>query len=272
MYHTRDISYLADILRRIEFDLEFFGYSVLDTRWHSEDCSVPFNRLYLTESGGAMLQDEHGAYPMEPGVAYLIPAGHRCSYYCPDAMQKFYFHFNFYRPDRYDLLWDVCHIAVLPMEPGDLALLQGCMGEERVIYALQVQNLLLRYVLRCLQAESAEPPMLHLFSPPVSRTIDTIRQNLSARLTIDELARQQFLSRTRLSELFRRETGVTLGRYMEDQLMLEAQKLLYLTDDSIAHISQQLGFCDQFYFSRRFKLRHGITPLQYRKKQRHTTG
>ena len=33
----------------------------------------------------------------------------------------------------------------------------------------------------------------------------------------------------------------------------------------ISRISERYGFCDQFYFSRRFKEKFGVTPQKYRK-------
>ena len=50
--------------------------------------------------------------------------------------------------------------------------------------------------------------------------------------------------------------------------MLTAQWQLLRTEKSIGQISNTLGFCDQFYFSRRFRQLCGVTPLQYRKKIR----
>jgi len=45
----------------------------------------------------------------------------------------------------------------------------------------------------------------------------------------------------------------------------EAKKLLSDPSLSIATISAQLGFCDRYYFSTRFKEVCGITPAAYRR-------
>ena len=67
---------------------------------------------------------------------------------------------------------------------------------------------------------------------------------------------------------FNKEVGVSMGRYIDDQLMSEAQRLLDQTYESVAGISQILGFSDPYYFSRRFKQLCGITPLRYRRLRR----
>ena len=36
----------------------------------------------------------------------------------------------------------------------------------------------------------------------------------------------------------------------------------------VSEVSERLGFCDQFYFSRYFKKRCGESPLKYRKRMK----
>ena len=102
----------------------------------------------------------------------------------------------------------------------------------------------------------------------VLKTIDFINGHISAKLRIKELADRLFVSRTYLTERFRKETGVSLGKYIDDRLMQEAQLRLCRTEDSIYTISLDLGFSDQCYFSRRFKQLCGLTPQQYRSQNR----
>ena len=52
--------------------------------------------------------------------------------------------------------------------------------------------------------------------------------------------------------------------YIDEQLMLEAQRRLIHTKDTVGTISRDLGFCDQFYFSNRFTKLCGVSPRLYR--------
>ena len=125
--------------------------------------------------------------------------------------------------------------------------------------------LLLGQYLQQTDSLSAMPPH---YSEVVVKAMDYIHKHLSARLRNEELAKHLYVSRTYLTDRFRKETGTSLGRYIDDQLMFEAQLRLCKTDSSIRTISKDLGFSDQFYFSRRFKELCGVTPLQYRKNNR----
>ena len=63
---------------------------------------------------------------------------------------------------------------------------------------------------------------------------------------------------------FRKEYGIPLGRYMDEMLHQQICHLLASTDLSIGQIADALGFCDQFYLTRFFTARQGISPRQYR--------
>ena len=65
--------------------------------------------------------------------------------------------------------------------------------------------------------------------------------------------------------IFKKEIGVSVGRYIDDRLMYVAELELRRGEKSINEISDMLGFCDQFYFSRRFSQTYGIPPIKYRK-------
>ena len=76
------------------------------------------------------------------------------------------------------------------------------------------------------------------------------------------------MSKSYLEKRFRKEVGVSIGRYIDDQLICAAQEKLEQTGDSVAAIGQSLGFADACYFSRRFKQLCCITPVHYRRLRR----
>ena len=75
-----------------------------------------------------------------------------------------------------------------------------------------------------------------------------------------------FVSESTLVKLFRKEVGVPLGAYIDDLVFFRAEVLLSETQMSLRDISSSLGFCDQFYFSRRLSQRHGESPRAYRRR------
>ena len=49
-------------------------------------------------------------------------------------------------------------------------------------------------------------------------------------------------------------------------IIIDSINMLMGGNMSVGEISEKLGFCDQFYFSRRFKKRFGLSPREYVKK------
>lgn len=78
------------------------------------------------------------------------------------------------------------------------------------------------------------------------------------------VARKCGISASRLSHLFRKETGESLHQFLEMRRMARARQLLEMTQESMAAIASELGFADQFHFSRRFKHHLGVSPRKYK--------
>ncbi|MED4816398.1 helix-turn-helix transcriptional regulator [Bacillus atrophaeus] len=92
-----------------------------------------------------------------------------------------------------------------------------------------------------------------------------IFNHIFEQISIKDLADMVHLNPVYLSQLFKKETNKPLGKYIQDEKIKEAQKLLIQSEHSVADICMLLHFNDQSYFSSIFKKYTGLTPLQYRK-------
>ena len=96
----------------------------------------------------------------------------------------------------------------------------------------------------------------------VARYID---RHYAEDLSIEQLARQFYLSPYHLSHIFRQKTGYSLKQYVLRRRIGEAQMRLVNAQDSVQTISEAVGFADASYFSRIFSKYVGLTPTEYRK-------
>jgi len=259
---------LDNCINKLTMDVITSGYVHTGPEWSGKNVCSPFSRLYLVESGSGWLQAGTQQILMEPGKAYLIPPGTQLNFGCPQKMSKLYFHINLLKPNRYDLLQPLSRICIMETPPGRLKEMKQLQNSRTLFEALLLKQYLLQFLAMFAQQESLPPENITVFSPHVSQCINYIQNSLTAKLSVAELAQHCYLSQRQLSNLFHKESGVTPGQYLDDQLMLSAQRRLIQTTDSIGSISEALGFADQFYFSRKFKKSFGLTPLQYRKKHR----
>lgn len=93
-----------------------------------------------------------------------------------------------------------------------------------------------------------------------------VQHHMSEPITVDELAKALFTSRSRLSARFKEETGDTLTNFILKEKTEEAKRLLRYTDKSASAIGSYLGFSSQGHFARVFKKYTGLTPIEYREK------
>lgn len=66
------------------------------------------------------------------------------------------------------------------------------------------------------------------------------------------------------SKKVKKHFGKTPTQLLQERTILEAKKQLHLTNQSVKEIASNLGFEDEFYFSRYFKNAVGISPTFYR--------
>ncbi len=84
--------------------------------------------------------------------------------------------------------------------------------------------------------------------------------------SIEHFADQVHLSPNYLSDLLKKETGMSTRDRINHFVVEKAKDLLLSEDDAISGIAYRLGFTYPHYFSRLFKARTGMTPNEYRNR------
>lgn len=105
-----------------------------------------------------------------------------------------------------------------------------------------------------------------IYSKPVVKCINFIYSNLHLRITTDMLCKETGLSRSYLSTLFKKETGLTISEYISSRKIETAKNMLLYSDYTPAQISQILGYPSQSYFTECFRKSVGTSPAAWRRK------
>jgi AraC-like DNA-binding protein len=92
--------------------------------------------------------------------------------------------------------------------------------------------------------------------------------NCGNAIQVGHAARICGMSESHFMSVFKRVTGLSFVTYFNHYRIERAQALLANTDESMAAISQQVGFCDQSYFGMIFRRIVGMTPVTYRRRIR----
>lgn len=132
-------------------------------------------------------------------------------------------------------------------------------------------ELLLNYTMRCYgrQFITRSPSHRDVFHRVECILIEHIK-NESKRNndlpTVRSLAEQVNLSPGYLSDLLKKETGLSAQDHIHRMIIEEAKDQLKQTERSVSEVAFSLGFEYPQYFSRLFKLKTGLSPAEYRKQ------
>ncbi|MGM4902801.1 helix-turn-helix domain-containing protein [Tardiphaga sp. 866_E4_N2_1] len=100
----------------------------------------------------------------------------------------------------------------------------------------------------------------------LKRVLDFIDKNLSARLTLQDLATVSGLSRMHFAAQFRTAVGVRPHEYLQQQRIRYAEELLKQATIPIVEVALTVGFQSQAHFTTVFKRIAGTTPSHWRNR------
>jgi AraC-like DNA-binding protein len=83
-------------------------------------------------------------------------------------------------------------------------------------------------------------------------------------LDLDRFLKRVQVSKKQFAARFKQEMGITPYQYWLSYKIAQAKLLLSSTDGSIKEIAYELGFQDEFYFSRLFKRKESLSPKAFR--------
>ena len=93
---------------------------------------------------------------------------------------------------------------------------------------------------------------------------DAIEENFKTKHTASEYASLLYISPKALAKITKLHFNKTLSSIINERIIIEAKRELYLTDKTVKEIAYELGYEDEFYFSRFFKVNADVSPQLYR--------
>ncbi len=131
-----------------------------------------------------------------------------------------------------------------------------------------------KLVLTLVKPLAAMITVLFLQSPMVDKSkgnnlyesiLYELHNNTKSRKTIADIAEACHCSTSTVSHVFKKNSGTTISRYLNDLRFHSAKHLITSTDMSITEIAYTCGFSDANYFISFFSKEMGMPPLKYRK-------
>jgi len=123
-------------------------------------------------------------------------------------------------------------------------------------------NLLEQLLLRCASCMPRDSSKALDSRIRAARTY--IDEHFAADIVLEDVAAASNLSPSRLSGLFKKETGSSVMAYRNELRLVQAAQLLLHSNLRIADIGNRVGYSEQAFFSRMFRKHLGMSPRQYR--------
>jgi transcriptional regulator GlxA family with amidase domain len=91
-----------------------------------------------------------------------------------------------------------------------------------------------------------------------------MESNVFSAIDLSSIADQLGISTSKLNEIFKTYTSMTPYQYYIQIKIYKAESLLEQQDLSVKEVAHKMGFEDQYYFSRLFKNKTGVSPSEWK--------
>ena len=265
---------LEQLANTLNIELLEAGISDLNAHWHKEDVCSPYSRLYYVISGTGYLRihtksaKEEELFVLKPGYMYLIPNGLSYDYFCKDHLSKIHFHLQISMQNSLDLFLGCQDCYCLPVDIDILESLTTKMLHTKPEDFLYILSEIYRAIAAFADAANVTEKLTQHYSDVVTGLF-TLLTTENIHSSTSELAQKLLMSESTLSKIFKKETGMSIGKYREQLILSRARLLLAMGEKNIGEIAEELGFRDQFYFCKYFKKRQEMTPSAYKQLYHH---
>ncbi len=262
---------LQALSRQLNLLLRPVYYGVNPGRWKSR---MAHNRLVciLESDGACSFQDDAETIPLTPGQCVFVPAFREILHNQNESMLHFSVHFNlevypevdlFFRQKRCFYKVNFDWIAAIRR----MAELRDPLQWVATLHALiwEALSTLLR------ESNVTAESLLGGYSR-YEPLFEFLLDHCSAGIGVAQMAQIMHMNKETFTKKFIYDTGLPPRRFFSRLLVKRAERLLAGTELSVREVSDQLNFCNEFYFSRFFRRHLGCSPREYRKLYRVLAG
>jgi len=136
--------------------------------------------------------------------------------------------------------------------------------EQRPLYQMKACAAILSLIAEVLTRERRKDQP-NYFQKTVEKAKYLMESNAFSAINLPAISDQLGISTSRLNEIFKTYTSMTPYQYYIHIKIHKAESLLEQDDLSVKEVSYKMGFEDQYYFSRLFKNKTGVSPSDWKK-------
>ena len=230
-----------------------------------------FQMVYITEGEGIFLCDGR-TYQVKPGCVMMVLPGLKHIYkpIFETGWQEYWVGFKgtYFSQLMEEGRFSVEHVFFeTGLHDSILSFFSQIFDEvrsQRPLYQLKTCALILSLVAEVLTRERRkEQP--NYYEKIVAKAKYLMESNVYKAINLPGISDQLGISTSRLNEIFKTYTSMTPYQYYIHIKIHKAESLLEEEDIPVKEAAFRMGFDDQYYFSRLFKNKTGISPSDWRK-------
>ena len=107
----------------------------------------------------------------------------------------------------------------------------------------------------------------------MSRTYYTVKnianfidENYAAEFSREEIEKRFYLNFDNANRIFKKYIGQSIAKYRNSVRIRVAKSMMISSSKNFGEIAEEIGFRDQYYFSRVFKQLEGVSPSEYMRR------
>ena len=131
------------------------------------------------------------------------------------------------------------------------------INRERLQSLSNIAEILVRHIL-------LEHMLKPSFDESLQRALNYIHEHLDADLSVQSISKNANISKSALYRRFESGFRLTVSEYVNEKRIEKATELLNKSSLSIEEIARTVGFSGGSYFSKIFKKKKGVPPMQFR--------
>ena len=163
----------------------------------------------------------------------------------------------------------VCFLCAAPIALREcIAYIEEEKRARKPYHNVLICNRILEFIiqiLRLLPSEAPEMPVESVGDMRLDLAKQYISDNICQAISVEELATYCHIGKKQLTRIFLCEEGCTAAEYVRRARCRHIEKLLADPSRTLSGISEEMHFCNEYYFNAFFKRYAGMTPGAYRR-------